>query len=235
MPSGSTGVFTGMTSPGCTADRLAVLGAAYMRSPSTFPDNRRSTSRRAGFLDRRAPLRAPFRFSTVSFPYHRDSPPANSGLDTRRWPMTWARNSSAVYTSRWAYPTPTAVMFLLASNSHEEIAGHFAARYGIGAEQAANDVRTVADPLPRRVWPTTARRRLGSTTSWPQPPSTGQPAAPHCPGVAPRWPPYLPTRSPTPHNQNPPVPGFRLNAGRARAWRHSERARLHPFIWPAPT
>ncbi|MEV6403961.1 PqqD family protein [Streptomyces bobili] len=53
-------------------------------------------------------------------------------------------------TGRWAYLTPTAsaaVMLLLASTSQEEAASRYAARLGIGAEQAAADVRTVAEAL----------------------------------------------------------------------------------------
>jgi hypothetical protein len=54
------------------------------------------------------------------------------------------------HTGRWAYLTPTAsaaVMLLLASTSQEEAAAAFADRYGIGADQAAADVRTVAEAL----------------------------------------------------------------------------------------
>jgi hypothetical protein len=53
-------------------------------------------------------------------------------------------------TGRWAYLTPTAsaaVMLLLASTTEEEAAARFAERYGIGAGQAAADVRTVAEAL----------------------------------------------------------------------------------------
>lgn len=53
-------------------------------------------------------------------------------------------------TGRWAHLTPTAsaaVMLLLASASQEEAAGRYAKRYGIGLEQAAADVRTVAEAL----------------------------------------------------------------------------------------
>ncbi|MFB7496117.1 PqqD family protein [Streptomyces sp. NPDC056161] len=53
-------------------------------------------------------------------------------------------------TGRWAYLTPTAsaaVMLLLASTSREEAADQYAERYGVGAEQAAADVRTVAEAL----------------------------------------------------------------------------------------
>ncbi|MEW5655289.1 PqqD family protein [Streptomyces cinereoruber] len=53
-------------------------------------------------------------------------------------------------TGRWAYLTPTAsaaVMLLLASTNQEEAADRFAERYGIGADQAATDVRTVAEAL----------------------------------------------------------------------------------------
>lgn len=69
-------------------------------------------------------------------------------------------------TGRWTYLTPTAtaaVMLLLAGTSEEQAASRFAERYGIGAEQAASDVRTVADtlaarglavtePAPARLW-----------------------------------------------------------------------------------
>ncbi|MFB6963089.1 PqqD family protein [Streptomyces sp. NPDC056309] len=71
-------------------------------------------------------------------------------------------------TGRWSYLTPTAsaaVMLLLASTNEEEAAGCFAERYGIPGEQAAADVRTVAqaltaqglahdgeEPAPRRRW-----------------------------------------------------------------------------------
>ncbi|MFJ8697451.1 PqqD family peptide modification chaperone [Streptomyces roseolilacinus] len=53
-------------------------------------------------------------------------------------------------TGRWAYLTPTAsaaVLLLLASTTEEEAAARFAERYGIGAGQAAVDVRTVAVAL----------------------------------------------------------------------------------------
>jgi hypothetical protein len=53
-------------------------------------------------------------------------------------------------TGRWSYLTPiasAAVMLLLASISEEEAVGYFAERYGIGAGQAAGDVRTVAEAL----------------------------------------------------------------------------------------
>ncbi|MFE3149123.1 PqqD family protein [Streptomyces sp. NPDC059218] len=53
-------------------------------------------------------------------------------------------------TGRWTYLTPTAtaaVMLLLAGTSEEQATSRFAERYGIGGEQAANDVRTVADTL----------------------------------------------------------------------------------------
>ncbi|KAB7850140.1 PqqD family protein [Streptomyces mobaraensis] len=53
-------------------------------------------------------------------------------------------------TGRWAYLTPTAstaVMLLLVSTNQEEAASLFAARYGIAVEQAAADVRTVAEAL----------------------------------------------------------------------------------------
>ncbi|MET9960048.1 hypothetical protein ABZ128_13465 [Streptomyces sp. NPDC006326] len=65
MPSGSCGALTGMMSPGCIPDRSAVIGAAYERSPITFPEYICFVSLRAGFPDRRAPLRAPFRFPTA--------------------------------------------------------------------------------------------------------------------------------------------------------------------------
>ncbi|MEZ7005020.1 PqqD family protein [Streptomyces sp. AD55] len=53
-------------------------------------------------------------------------------------------------TGRWSYLTPTAsaaVILLLASTTREEAAGQYAERYGIGVEQAASDVRTVAEAL----------------------------------------------------------------------------------------
>ncbi|MEU4258735.1 PqqD family protein [Streptomyces fradiae] len=53
-------------------------------------------------------------------------------------------------TGRWSYLTPTAsaaVMLLLASTSQEEATDRYAERYGIGVEQAAADVRTVAEAL----------------------------------------------------------------------------------------
>ncbi|WP_330479634.1 HPr-rel-A system PqqD family protein [Streptomyces platensis] len=68
-------------------------------------------------------------------------------------------------TGRWTHLTPTAsaaVMLLLAGATEEEAAGQYATRYGIGAEQAAADIRTVAaltaqglattDPVSRRWW-----------------------------------------------------------------------------------
>lgn len=54
------------------------------------------------------------------------------------------------HTGRWTFLTPTAsaaVMLLLASTSQEEAADQFAERYGIGAGQAAADIRTVAETL----------------------------------------------------------------------------------------
>ncbi|WP_371097150.1 PqqD family protein [Streptomyces sanglieri] len=56
-------------------------------------------------------------------------------------------------TGRWTYLTPTAtaaVMLLLAGTSEEQAASRFAERYGIGAKQAASDMRTVADTLATR-------------------------------------------------------------------------------------
>lgn len=56
-------------------------------------------------------------------------------------------------TGRWMHLTPTAsaaVMLLLAGTSEEQAASRFAERYGIGAEQAARDMRTVADTLTAR-------------------------------------------------------------------------------------
>ncbi|MFC7791444.1 PqqD family protein [Streptomyces cinereoruber] len=53
-------------------------------------------------------------------------------------------------TGRWSYLTPTAsaaVMLLLASTTVEEASRQYAKRYGISAEQAADDVRTVASCL----------------------------------------------------------------------------------------
>ncbi|WP_329182238.1 PqqD family peptide modification chaperone (plasmid) [Streptomyces decoyicus] len=69
-------------------------------------------------------------------------------------------------TGHWTQLTPTAsaaVMLLLAGATEEEAAGPYATRYGIGFEQAAADVRTVAaalttqglattDPMSRRRW-----------------------------------------------------------------------------------
>ncbi|MEU5032245.1 PqqD family protein [Streptomyces milbemycinicus] len=54
------------------------------------------------------------------------------------------------HTGRWTYLTPTAsaaVMLLLASTTQDEAAGRFAEQYGIPGEQAAADVRTVAQAL----------------------------------------------------------------------------------------
>ncbi|MGW5120856.1 PqqD family peptide modification chaperone [Streptomyces noursei] len=54
------------------------------------------------------------------------------------------------YTGRWSQLTPTAsaaVMLLLACPTFEQAADRFAERYGIGSEQAAADVRAVADTL----------------------------------------------------------------------------------------
>ncbi|MEU7322667.1 PqqD family protein [Streptomyces griseoviridis] len=53
----------------------------------------------------------------------------------------------------WTCLTPTAsaaVMLLLASTSQEEAAGQYAKRYGVGAGQAAADVRAVAEALAAR-------------------------------------------------------------------------------------
>ncbi|MEV7471947.1 PqqD family peptide modification chaperone [Streptomyces kronopolitis] len=53
-------------------------------------------------------------------------------------------------TGRWTHLTPTAsaaLMLLLAGASREEAAGQYALRYGLSDEQAADDVRTVADAL----------------------------------------------------------------------------------------
>ncbi|MFD9208725.1 PqqD family peptide modification chaperone [Streptomyces sioyaensis] len=53
-------------------------------------------------------------------------------------------------TGRWTQLTPTAsavVMLLLAGATEDQAAVLFAERYGIGAEQATRDVRTVADTL----------------------------------------------------------------------------------------
>ena len=53
-------------------------------------------------------------------------------------------------TGRWTYLTATAsaaVMLLLAGSSREEAARQYAQRYGIPAERAATDIRTVADAL----------------------------------------------------------------------------------------
>ncbi|OMI34013.1 PqqD family peptide modification chaperone [Streptomyces sparsogenes] len=54
------------------------------------------------------------------------------------------------HTGRWIYLTPTAsaaVMLLLASTTQAEAADRFAERYGILGEQAAADVRAVAQAL----------------------------------------------------------------------------------------
>ncbi|MEU8968187.1 PqqD family peptide modification chaperone [Streptomyces monashensis] len=54
------------------------------------------------------------------------------------------------HTGRWSYLTPTAsaaVMLLLASTDQQEAADQFAERYGIGAGQAAADVRAVTETL----------------------------------------------------------------------------------------
>ncbi|WP_432000175.1 PqqD family peptide modification chaperone [Streptomyces sioyaensis] len=56
-------------------------------------------------------------------------------------------------TGRWTQLTPTAsavAMLLLAGATKEQAASRFAERYGIGAEQATRDVRTVADTLAAR-------------------------------------------------------------------------------------
>ncbi|MFE7302548.1 PqqD family peptide modification chaperone [Streptomyces sp. NPDC057579] len=53
-------------------------------------------------------------------------------------------------TGRWTHLTPTAsaaVMLLLSGATEEEAVGQYATRYGIGAEQATVDIRTVADAL----------------------------------------------------------------------------------------
>ncbi|GAA0907684.1 PqqD family protein [Streptomyces thermoalcalitolerans] len=53
-------------------------------------------------------------------------------------------------TGRWTCLTPTAsaaVLLLLASTSREEAASRYAKRYGISPEQAAADVRAVAEAL----------------------------------------------------------------------------------------
>ncbi|MEU7436119.1 PqqD family peptide modification chaperone [Streptomyces sioyaensis] len=68
-------------------------------------------------------------------------------------------------TGRWTHLTPTAaaaLMLLLAGAHQEEAAGQYALRYRIGAEQAAADVRTVADALTAQGLATTSpvsRRR----------------------------------------------------------------------------
>ena len=54
------------------------------------------------------------------------------------------------HTGRWTQLTPTAaaaVLLLLSCPTQEQAAARFAERYGIGVEQAATDVRTVADTL----------------------------------------------------------------------------------------
>lgn len=53
-------------------------------------------------------------------------------------------------TGRWTQLTPTAsaaVLLLLSGATEEEAAGQYTTRYGIGFEQAAADVRTVAAAL----------------------------------------------------------------------------------------
>ncbi|MEU8914651.1 PqqD family peptide modification chaperone [Streptomyces nigrescens] len=54
------------------------------------------------------------------------------------------------HTGRWTQLTPTAaaaVMLLLSCPTEQQAADRFAQRYGIGAEQAATDIRTVANSL----------------------------------------------------------------------------------------
>ncbi|GHI98028.1 PqqD family peptide modification chaperone [Streptomyces olivaceus] len=68
-------------------------------------------------------------------------------------------------TGRWTHLTPTAsaaLLLLLAGTTEDQAARRFAERYGITAEQAARDVRTVvgtltaqglaAAPVPARRW-----------------------------------------------------------------------------------
>ncbi|MFI9206289.1 PqqD family peptide modification chaperone [Streptomyces sp. NPDC053048] len=69
-------------------------------------------------------------------------------------------------TGRWTHLTPTAsaaLLLLLAGTTQEQAASRFAERYGIGAEQAVRDVRTVADTLAAQglaaVEPAPSRRR----------------------------------------------------------------------------
>ena len=53
-------------------------------------------------------------------------------------------------TGRWTFLTPTAaaaLALLLASDSTEQAADRYADRYGIDGQQAAHDLRTVADTL----------------------------------------------------------------------------------------
>ncbi|SOE10358.1 Coenzyme PQQ synthesis protein D (PqqD) [Streptomyces sp. 2323.1] len=70
-------------------------------------------------------------------------------------------------TGRWTHLTPTAaaaLRLLLAGATQEEAAGQYALRYRIGAEQAAADVRTVADALTTQGLAVTgpvSRRRWG--------------------------------------------------------------------------
>ncbi|GGU59955.1 hypothetical protein GCM10010211_26220 [Streptomyces albospinus] len=54
------------------------------------------------------------------------------------------------HTGRWTQLTPTAaaaVMLLLSCPTEQQAADRFAQRYGIGAEQAATDIRAVASNL----------------------------------------------------------------------------------------
>ncbi|OKI09339.1 hypothetical protein A6A06_01080 [Streptomyces sp. CB02923] len=72
-------------------------------------------------------------------------------------------------TGRWAYLTPTAsatVMLLLASTSQEEAAGQYAERYGTGVQQAAADVRTVADTLAARGLAHTGQEPVRTHRRW---------------------------------------------------------------------
>ncbi|WP_206505970.1 PqqD family peptide modification chaperone [Streptomyces chrestomyceticus] len=56
-------------------------------------------------------------------------------------------------TGRWTHLTPSAcaaLLLLLAGSTEAQAASGFAERYGIGAEQAARDVRAVAHTLADR-------------------------------------------------------------------------------------
>ncbi|WP_145502599.1 PqqD family peptide modification chaperone [Streptomyces sp. CFMR 7] len=70
---------------------------------------------------------------------------------------------------RWTHLTPTAsaaVMLLLAGTTEEEAAGQYAERYGIDAEQAAADVRTVAEALTAQGLATAGPASRGRWWGW---------------------------------------------------------------------